>query len=526
METMKPMFGEAPKITRRAVLTGAALAGIAAVGEAAGAQAAVRPPSATSAGAAFSYIAENKRAGVRSSQLPGPWRTGPAIEGFIGQHASTAARRIVDVYVSSATPRIKIKAYRIGHYNGSGQRLVWSSASLSAGRQNRATFDAKTRMISCKWKVTTKVNTTGWPEGFYYILLDGGSGHIQMIPFVVESASFKKKTVIVLNDLTMQAYNKWGGYSLYTGADNKYASRSLKVSFDRPYYNFSEMDLRNSPLVRAAEAIPAGPVALAYTTEARIAASPKMLEGAAAILFTGHSEYWTGPLRSGIEAARDTGSNVAFFGANNVYWRSRTEASPLGAGRVLVCYREPKQDPLANSKPAQVTTRWRDDPAANPESSLTGSMFCNLGASGTFTVTDPAFFAFAGTGAKAGAAYPGLVGGEIDHVFAGPGLPKNLRVFARSPAKGNYNPNDWADSTVYTAASGAGVISIGSMNWLQAQADPKVPATARAFGRKVTQNIVSQLALGPLGRHYVPVPNAAPSRVSPSSVQSREPVVL
>ncbi|WP_139164187.1 N,N-dimethylformamidase beta subunit family domain-containing protein [Arthrobacter sp. ok362] len=409
---------------------------------------------------------------------------------------------------------IRIKAYRIGHYNGEGQRLVWTSAPVSVRRQRPFTLQRDTRMVSCHWRVTTSINTTGWPEGLYYLVLTGGSGRDHMIPLVVESASVVGKTVLVFNDCTMQAYNKWGGYSLYTGPKHGPADRSYKVSFDRPYRNFEEIERSNAPLIRSAESIADTELNLAYTTEARISGNPRLVSGAAAVIFSAHSEYWSPALRRTVEDARDTGTNIVFFGANNVYWRTRLEASFTGEDRVLVCYRKALLDPDHLSHPDATTTEWRQGSAPEPESTLTGSAYGDLGVTGMFTVTDPDFFAFAGTGAARGATYAGLTAGEVDRLYPTAQRPEfahagNLLVFAHSPAAGAHASRGWSDSTFYTSASGAGVLNMGTTGWLQAQSDEAVPARSRNFATGVTQNIIRAAAFGPLGRCSTAVPEPA-----------------
>lgn len=455
----------------------------------------------------FDVTAENRRAGTPRGRVPGRWSTTTTLEGFLGQNASTPRRRTVDLYISSTLGSVRIRAFRVGYYNGAGQRLVWASGPVRVRRQRPCTLQRGTRMVSCPWAVTTRVNTLGWVEGLYYLILTGGSGQAHMIPLVVESASVKGKAVLVVNDCTMEAYNTWGGYSLYTGPGNRYRTRSYKVSFDRPYSNFAEIDERDSPLVRAAEAIRDPGVRLAYTTEARISLNPSLVKGAAAVIFSGHSEYWSPALRRNVETARNHGTNIVFFGANNVYWRTRLEPSPAGAGRVEVCYREAQLDPLRFSHPEAVTTQWRQGPRPDAESTLTGAVYGDLHAAGTFTVTDPGFFAFAGTGASRGATYPGLVQGETDQVYPiarYPLLrhPASLHVFAHSPESGRHTRHGWADSTFYTTASGAGVLDMASMDWLRAQTEATVPARSRAFASHVTQNIIAAAATGPLGHRH------------------------
>ncbi|WP_445153623.1 N,N-dimethylformamidase beta subunit family domain-containing protein [Arthrobacter sp. Hor0625] len=503
------MGGSSGQPARRTVI-GAALAGLAiAVSDAyagtpRGPATVFHTAGAGSVGEGSTSFGEPRLARLQE-QAAAKRRPRPVLEGFLGQHASTARQRKVDVYVNSTVGSIRIRAYRIGHYSGEGQRLVWTSGPVKTVRQRPYKLERKTRMVSCPWKVTTTVDTTGWPDGFYYLALRGGAAREHRIPLVVESGSVTGKAVLVFNDCTMQAYNAWGGYSLYAGPGRAKSARSYKVSFDRPYRNFEEVEKRNAPLVRAAEAIDDPHLKLAYTTEARITGNSSLVNGAAAVIFSAHSEYWSPGLRRTVERARDRGTNIVFFGANNVYWRTRLEPSARGKNRILVCYRNAKLDPYRTRRPAAVTTQWRQGSAARPESTLTGSVYGDLRATGTFTVSDPGFFAFAGTGAVRGTTYAGLTSGETDRVFPAGKLrgftyPKNLHIFAHSPQSGQHARHGWSDSTFYTVPSGAGVINMGTLDWLQALGDTAVPARSRAFALRVTQNIIREAGLGRLGQ--------------------------
>jgi hypothetical protein len=41
------------------------------------------------------------------------------------------------------------------------------------------------------------------------------------------------------------------------------------------------------------------------------------------VISLGHDEYWSPAMRHTVEGARDAGTNLAFLGANAVYWRVR-----------------------------------------------------------------------------------------------------------------------------------------------------------------------------------------------------------
>ncbi len=71
--------------------------------------------------------------------------------------------------------------------------------------------------------------------------------------------------------------------------------------------------------------------------------APTALIGHKAYISVGHDEYWSGEQRANVEAARDAGVNLLFWSGNEVYWKTRYEASIDGtdtAYRTLVCYKE------------------------------------------------------------------------------------------------------------------------------------------------------------------------------------------
>ena len=144
-----------------------------------------------------------------------------------------------------------------------------------------------------------------------------------------------------------------------------------------------------------------------------------------------------------------------------------------------------------------------------------------------FTVSDPHFFAFEGTGAPLGATFPGLTAGETDRVYTRRKrqafvYPRDLHVFAHSPASGKHDADGWADSTFYTTASGSGVLNLASVDWLKGMFDPKVPVNSRRFALSVTQNIIIEASLGPLGRRFSSDGHRVSSRHPVAGAQGRQ----
>jgi hypothetical protein len=282
------------------------------------------------------------------------------------------------------------------------------------------------------------------------------------------------------------------------------------VSFDRPYDGDGAHLVFKSEHALITLAERAG-VPLAYLTSRDLDADPRALAGARGVISPGHDEYWSTGMRAAMTKARDAGTNLAFVGANAVYWRVRFEPGLLGAGRVMAGYKSAVTDPVKNRP--DTTVKWRSAPFSNPENSLTGLLYECFPAAGSFVVRRPGFFLFAGTGAKQGSSYPGLVGTEIDRAYPIAGTPANLEVVAHSPATCGPGRHTFSDATYYTTRSGAGVFATGSMDWLRAlrglDAKHGINATTVAFAKKVTTNLVTAMAEGPLGRHHPASANLA-----------------
>ncbi len=111
------------------------------------------------------------------------------------------------------------------------------------------------------------------------------------------------RVALVAPVTTWQAYNQWGGYSLYHGPAGD--SRSHVVSFDRPYsWSMGPAnDFRTStvPLVLRAERLG---VPLSYFTNVDLHLRPGALEGARGYVSMGHDEYWTTTMRDVVTTAR------------------------------------------------------------------------------------------------------------------------------------------------------------------------------------------------------------------------------
>ncbi|KWX02120.1 hypothetical protein C3Y87_01100 [Carbonactinospora thermoautotrophica] len=464
---------------------------------------AVRPPAKGQA----TVVAENQRGGDQS------WRiadTGPehAIEGY-ADRVSVLPGESFRLYVNTTARSFHVVAYRVGYYGNAQARRVWASPEVPGRRQPAPVVVPGVNMVTTRWAPTLTVPTRGWPEGSYLLKLVSAAGYERYVPITVRSRDTRGKVVIMNAVTTWQAYNSWGGYSLYHGPKG-FADRSRKVSFDRPYdaTGASKFLTYEQPLIVQAEKLG---IPLAYITNLELAADPHILDGARALLSPGHDEYWSTAMRAHATRARDSGTNIAFLGANAVNRHIRFEASPLGAQRVIVCYKSATEDPMYSRDRAETTQDWRLPPNPRPESVLTGVFYeCNP-VHADYVVADPDAWMFRGTGVRRGTRLKGLVAIEYDRVNLDVPTPRPIQIVAHSPVTCQ-GRRSHADSAYYTVRSGAGVFAVGTMDWVCALGSGcgrYVDQRSREFARQVTRNVLEVFAAGPAGRVHPARDNVA-----------------
>ena len=417
---------------------------------------------------------------------------------------------------TTADARYRVLVYRLGWYGGVGARLVTclpGCQSASAGETWPVPKPDATGYINAGWPVTNHLHIgADWVSGYYMIralLLDGrGAGQSTTTFLVVRQRRSRSAILVQVPANTWQAYNGWGGKSLY-GISSADGRQAIRVSFDRPYNWFLPGGQRplgwELPLVGFLER---EGYDVSYQSDAFTSAHPRSLLHHRLDVVAGHDEYWSMRMRDGWDRARDAGVNLAFMGANAAYWHVRMQ----DGGRTIFTYKS-TYDPEPN--PAFKTAMFRELVPPRYECELIGIQHQGVGLNwrpGDYTVQPAAFQTpwIRGTGFEPGAVVRGIVSVESDTIpgnqTAASSCGNTLTVLFHRQRGGDKDGN--ADSTIYTAPSGARVFASGSHQFSWALSDfPAIPDEGHGFTDLRMQRFMTNLVNDLSGESQAFVPD-------------------
>ena len=387
-----------------------------------------------------------------------------ALAAYVGS-ASTDAGGSIGVHIKSTGSSATARLYRLGYYQGHGARFYASYGPFATPAQPNCTRQSATGLVSCPWSSSLTINTDpGWISGIYLLRIDSNSGHRFFVYFIVRNNSYASPILVMEPTKTNQAYNRFGGESLYYSGNNEGRVRAYKVSFDRPYMGGAGtggLFAHEHEMVRWLEA---SGFDVTYISDVDRAANPTILLGHSTFLVMGHDEYWTWDERNYVENALNAGVNMVFASANESYWNIRLEASANGPNRVVVGYKEAALDPALEPTPQTVT--FRD--LGRPENALIGtnyqSHYDEMLYNYPWVAAAPASsWYFDCTGLQPGDRVNNIVGEEWDGLvpdqYTPPGIERLAHNIMHNP-QGEPMPHD---TTIYTATSGARLFAAGSI---------------------------------------------------------------
>ena len=157
---------------------------------------------------------------------------------------------------------IRLDIYRLGYYAGSGARKMGTVTTVTPTSQQDCLSDPNTGLVDCgNWtdSATWQVPLTAVSGVYIARVVRPDTGGASHIIFVVRNDTSQSDLLFQTSDTAWQAYNQYGGNSLYVGGPGTNPGRAYKVSYNRPLTTRStspEDNLFNSeyPMIRFLEA--------------------------------------------------------------------------------------------------------------------------------------------------------------------------------------------------------------------------------------------------------------------------------
>ncbi len=478
----------------------------------------------------------------------------PSIQGF-GTDIAIARGETIGLKIDTDSEDYRIDVYRMGYYGGMGARRVDSfepSATLpqiqpecirgpipvlaeGGGMEEwpAPLVDCGNWAVSASWqapadatsgiyfaRLVREEQVEGWVKndqfeatplpptgedslweapGFHAVmrnpLREPRASHIY---FVVRDDDGESDMLFQTSDLTWQAYNRYGGHSVYGRLNPALLRlhggepRAPKVSYNRPfetrhYRAVNKVFNSEYPMVRWLER---NGYDVSYSSGIDTDRRGEELFEHRVFLSVGHDEYWTGQQRRNVEAARAAGMHLAFFSSNEVFWKVRWEESIDGSGqpyRTFVTYKETQDHRKLD--PVEWTGLFRDHRSINPEgpwpeNALTGTLFTVNAWRNDPIIVDAEFADLRFwrntevAGLRPGERYvsiKGILGHEwdsdIDNGFRPPGLFQvaattidNLQ-YCVHPGRGCETGTATHNAVLYRHESGALVFGSGTLQW-------------------------------------------------------------
>ena len=384
---------------------------------------------------------------------------------------------------------VRLEVFRLG---AAGPSPVWTSGFVNVPYRGAT---ASAAAIGPGWPPAfADIGTSGWRPGVYtadIVEQTTGTRDVKACQWIISNPKRSGAVLCRLGTNTWQAYNPWGGHSLYPNDDDE--ARGLIVSFDRPtppsLYEYDAW------LVAWLEALAPSIGGVDYAGNFDVHADPTLMDPYRLVITGAHDEYWSKEEFDAFEhRIFAQGRNVCFFGADAAYCQVRygdLNRPPDGPalGRQLVCYKT-VSDPIAQraskTDAALLTTNNFRTDARRPETMLMGGAFQSW-----FDAASPQRPAyrvvrndlpfFEGVGWSIGDVAADVIGYEWDnrdplgdgHRLWQPGRsriaaidPSGIMVLFRGEAIDADGHPGVAEATYFRSHAGAQVFNAGSVRWI------------------------------------------------------------
>ena len=424
---------------------------------------------------------ENELPGTTDWWVPYPqWSANHEIEAYTDATSYPAGGTVrVMLSTSHAGDSVAWTVLRTGWYGGDGARAI--AAGRVVGNPQPLPPEANGRQpAQASWTPSFAIPLPrAAVSGVYALRLDSAvTGKSFFATFVVREDERRADLVVGRADYTDAAYNDWDGgnnrSSAYQGA--------LWISFDRPLRSVAALGIYSYSsgyfvyeysMVRWLES---QGYDVKYVSDVDLDAVPDLLAGARAFLSVGHHEYWSAAMRDHIEAARDAGVHLGFFGSDAVDGRirfadrrhrvfSRTvsdhDAHKLEYGGLALDLGKAAHDNPSDSLTGTHYAGW----CVSVHRDCATDLLAKLRRADAFQIVDAAHPIFRGLGAER--RLPSTVGYEYEVPFAEPSLLP-FTVYTLASATDLDLEGVSPVMVAYRTPGGARVVNLGSMHWTHA----------------------------------------------------------
>lgn len=381
-----------------------------------------------------------------------------ALEGY-SERVSVAPGAFLPLFVHAPTRQFSLHVVRYG----AREELLFAQDAIPGTAQD---YRADAFENGARWQLSyLLVIDPAWKSGLYSARLGDASGARFDIAFVVTSAAIPAPgTLAVLASTnTWQAYNNWGGASLYdTNLDDGLARpNTYIVHSQRP--NPGALPQGTVGHLANAEQHVLGWLdrqQLAYDLFADIDLHerPGLLAPYPALLINTHNEYWSAKMYQALEDFLGRGGSLIYLSGNGLYWKTAMDKERM----------EVRFDHGCHSMDCDAGGRWRD--FGRPETRMLGVRFTRTGYKSyyrPYRVISNQHWIFQHTGlssgdliGRAGLNCGGASGWELDKIDPA-GSPPGLVHLAKGT-------NPWrtgADMVYFPHSGGGAVFSVGSITF-------------------------------------------------------------
>lgn len=310
-----------------------------------------------------------------------------------------------------------------------------------------------------RWPILLRSQSTqGWHSGLYMAVArpHDGANWKRFAPFVVRPAEPPTGIVVQVPFATYQAYNGWGGGSLYKFNSPDGVFKNLPIG--RPFDVFDGAGFSFYGDWQFCRWLAEERQDVSYITSFDLHNDPRILSNASLFVSVFHDEYWSTPMRQHFSSFIDRGGNAAFLGANSMFWRIRINNGSMTCLKATTAEGDPDPD---------ITAQWRSALINQPEDQLLGSRYESYalpyGTSFDWTVTNANHWVYRGTGLVKGDRLSDLVGYEWDN--APNSTRQGLTVLSQTVINNDPTKPHRHEATVIEHPGGGTVFNAGTTYW-------------------------------------------------------------